>query len=155
MKPWIKYGFLNALIGLLIGAYTAFTAIGNGYFVAAIAAPLAFFLTGGLLWKLIVKKKIDVVQILITGLLTGTISHYITFIILGIGVNICYWTTGQCTGSLGEPPASIISMITGAFAFSFFSLLFFGWITTPASVIIGFFLKRLENKKTLHNKELS
>ena len=153
MKPWIKYGIFNALIGLLIGAYTAITAIGDGYFVVGIAAPLAFFLTGGLLWKFIVKKKYDVVKIIITGLLTGVISHYLTFVILSIGINICYWTTGECTGSLGEPPASIISMITGAFAFSFFSLLFFGWITAPSSVIIGLLLKRQENNKTLHNNE--
>ncbi|MFD0975355.1 hypothetical protein, partial [Salinimicrobium gaetbulicola] len=81
MKPWIKYGIFNALVGLLIGAYTAITAIGDGYFVVGIAAPLAFFLTGRLLWKFIVKKKYDVVKIIITGLLTGVISHYLTFVI--------------------------------------------------------------------------
>ncbi len=131
---------------MIIGIFIVFTAIGDGYFVFGIAAPIAAFLTGGLLWKLIVMKKIDGARIIITGLLTGTVSHYITFVLLSIGANICYWTTGGCTGSLGGPPASILVMLSGSFAFSFFSLLFFGWITAPVSVIIGFILKRLENE---------
>ncbi|MEO6902897.1 MAG: hypothetical protein ABI315_07060 [Bacteroidia bacterium] len=66
---------------------------------------------------------------------------------INIGTNICYWTTGGCTGSLGDPPASIWSMLGGAFAFSFFSLLFFGWITVPCSVLIGLILKRINKRK--------
>lgn len=150
MKTWHSYGLLNAIIGFLIGAYVAFTAIGDGYYIFAIAAPLAFFLTGGLFWKLIVKKTFHIVKILITGLLTGIISHYITFMVLSIGINICYWTTGDCTGPLGEAPPTIIDMITGAFTFSFFSLLFFGWITIPSSVFIGLILNRIKDNK-LHN----
>src|SRR5690606_10621477 len=125
--------------------------IGNGYFVFGIAAPIAAFLTGGLIWKLVVKDKFDGIKILVTGLLTGTVSHYLTFILLSIGMNICYWITGNCTGSLGDPPASILTILTGAFGLSFFSLMFFGWITAPSSVLIGLILKRIENKKTLHN----
>lgn len=147
MKTWIKYGLLNSIIGLVIGVYLTFTSTGDGYFMFGIAAPIAAFLTGGFLWKIIVRNKFDKTKIILTGLLTGTVSHYITFILLSIGMNICYQTTGGCTDSLGEPPAGILNMLTGAFILSFFSLLFFGWITAPASVIIGLILKRKENKQ--------
>lgn len=154
LKTWTKYGLLNSLIGLIIGVYIAITAIGNGYFVFGIAAPIAAFFTGGLFWKLIVRENWDSISIFITGLLTGTVSHYITFLLLSVGLNICYWTTGECTGSLGDPPASILSMLTGGFAFSFFSLMFFGWITAPSSIIIGMILKRYENKKNVAQHRL-
>jgi hypothetical protein len=147
MKTWIKYGLINALLGLIIGIYITITATGEGYFLYGISAPIAAFLTGGLIWKLIVKDKFDRGKIIITGLLTGTISHYLAFLLVSILMNICYWTTGMCTGSLGEPPASIFSMLIGSFAFLFFSLLFFGWITVPYSLITGFILKKIENNK--------
>jgi len=149
MKTWTKYGLFNALLGLVIGIFIAITSIGDGYFVFGIAAPIAAFLTGGLLWKFLVKDTLYHSKIFITGLLTGTISHYITFVLISIGMNICYWTTGNCTGSLGDPPASIVNMLTGAFAFSFFSLLFLGWLTIAYSIIIGLILKRIENRKNV------
>lgn len=147
MKTWVIYGLANAVIGLVIGTYIAITALGDSYFVFAIAAPIAAFLTGGLIWKLIVKEHLTRIRILIAGVLTGTISHYITFVLLGITMNICYWTTGACTGSLGDPPASILLMVGGAFAFSFFSLMFFGWLTAPTSVAIGMILRQINRKK--------
>ena len=149
MKTWIKYGIANAIIGLIVGLYIAITAIGDGYYVLPIAAPLAAFIVGGLLWTKIVKDGYGSTKIIITGLLTGTVSHYVTFVLLSIGMNVCYWTTGECTGTLGDPPASILTMLGGAFAFSFFSLLFLGWITAPYSILIGLLIKRLNKNKNV------
>ncbi len=77
------------MVGLAVGLYIAVTAIGDGYHVFPIAAPLAAFIVGGILWNRIVKDEFDTTKIVITGLLTGTISHYITFVLLSIGMNIC------------------------------------------------------------------
>jgi hypothetical protein len=144
MKLWIKYGLFNSIIGLLIGTFVSINAIGNGYYVFIIAAPISAFVVGGFLWKFLIdeKNQSQTVKKIITGILTGTLSHYFTFILLSIIMNVCYWTTGNCLSSLGEKPASILDMLTGAFAFSFFSLLFFGWITVPASIMIGFLIKK-------------
>ncbi len=147
MKTWVKYGIANAIIGLIIGLYISITAIGDGYDVFPIAIPLVAFITGGLLWNRIVKDKFDSTKIVITGLLTGALSHYLTFVLISIGNNICYWTTGGCTGTLGAPPASILSMLGGALVFSFFSLLFFGWITVPYSILVGLLIKKLNKGK--------
>jgi len=55
---------------------------GNGYYVLSITTPLASFIVGGLFWQLMVRNIRDTSQIVIVGLLTGTIAHYITFILL-------------------------------------------------------------------------
>ncbi len=67
MKTWVKYGLINALLGLIIGIFIAITSIGDGYFVFGITAPIAAFLTGGLLWKFLVKDELDSRKIFITG----------------------------------------------------------------------------------------
>ena len=144
----------NAIIGVAVGIYIAISAIGDGYYVFPIAAPIAAFTVGGLLWNRIVKDEFDTTKIVVTGLLTGTVSHYLTFVLLSIGMNICYLTTGGCTGSLGDPPASILSMLGGAFVFSLFSLLFFGWITAPYSVIIGLLIKKLNKSKNVAQQQV-
>ena len=151
MQAWLKYGLINALLGLIVGVFLALTAIGDGYSVVLIAAPISAFLIGGLFWKLIIKGKLTKTRVIVTGILTGTISHYLTFLLLGIGYNICYWTTGNCTDSFGEPPANILLMFGGAFLLSFFSLLFFGWLTVPYAIITGLILKRMEEKKNLNS----
>ncbi|MCU0418581.1 MAG: hypothetical protein MUC38_02900 [Cyclobacteriaceae bacterium] len=151
MKTWIKYALLNAAFGLIIGAYVAVTAIGEGYEALAVAAPLAAFVIAGLMWSLLVKQSWDSWRIALAGLFTGSVSHYLTFLFMSLGMNICYWTTGGCTGSMGEPPAGLADSLLGAFGFSFFSLLFFGWITVPYAIVSGFVLKRLGSKhKTAH-----
>jgi len=147
LKDWIKYGLANATIGFIIGLFLTFFASGNSYYVLSITAPLASFIVGGLFWQLMVRNIRDTSQIVIVGLLTGTIAHYITFILLNIGLNICYWLTGGCTDPLGGPPPSIWFMLGGAFPLSCFSLLFCGWITVPCSILIGLILQRTKNNK--------
>jgi type III secretory pathway component EscS len=149
LKTWIKYGIVNAIIGLIVGIFIAITTIGEGYYVFAIAAPLAAFIVGGLFWNMIAKNEYNSTKIIITGLLTGSVSHYVTFVLLSIGMNICYWTTGECTGSLGEPPVSILSALRDSFVFSFFSLLFFGWITIPYAIAVGFIIMKINKSKNI------
>lgn len=124
MKQWIKYGLLNALFGLLVVGIIAFYATGKEYLIFAIAVPIAAFLAGSLFWSLILNKPSNQTneQIILVGFLTGSVSHFFTFLLLSIGVNLCNWTTGNCTNRLGEPAASVLSALEGAFVFCFFYL---------------------------------
>ena len=149
MKSWFLYGLLNAVIGLIAGVYLMFLATGDGYEGFVYAAPIAVFITGAFFWKKLITEEASNLKIVFTGLLTGTVSHYLAFILMSIGMNICYWTTGGCLNSLGEPPASILSMLGAAIGFSFFSLIFFGWITAPGAIIIGFIIKWLSGREML------
>ena len=139
MKTWIKYGLLNALLGLIVGSGINL----NGF---AIAAPVAAFLIGGLFWKILIKDKITNIRIVITGILSGSISHYLTFILSGVIGNIQYWTTGNTAYT-----PSIPDMLIRSVAMTLFSLLFFGWLTVPYAIITGFILKRMENNKIMNS----
>src|ERR1035437_411400 len=98
IKNWIKYGLLNAIIGLVIGSFVAINAIGSGYYIFIIAAPISAFLVGGFLWKFIMNEKSqsETGKIILIGIVTGTLSHYFTFVLSSIIMNVCYWTTGNC-----------------------------------------------------------
>jgi hypothetical protein len=139
VKTWIKYGIINAVLGLIVGIFINI----NGF---AIAAPLAAFLIGGLFWKLLIKEKTNNIRIVITGILSGSISHYLTFILFGVIGNIHYWTTGNTAYT-----PSIPDMLVRSVVMTLFSLLFYGWLTVPYAIIMGFILKRMENKKIMNS----
>lgn len=140
MSASLKFGLYNALMGLAVGIYIAYTATGSGYELFAVIAPVAVFMAGWLFWKWLIKSPVSNSRVLLVGLLTGSVSHYIAFVLLSVVMNICYWTTGGCTGSLGDAPAGIIDMLWAGFAYSFFSLIAFGWVTVPLSMAIGFWV---------------
>ncbi|MEM9680965.1 MAG: hypothetical protein AAF901_11640 [Bacteroidota bacterium] len=144
MSNAIKFGILNAIIGLILGIYIAYSAIGDGYWMLTIGAPTSAFICGFYFWKLMFKKSTENKsgKLVLIGLLTGTVSHYLCWILLNIGMNICYWTTGKCTSSLGEPPAQIWEILIFGIGITGWSLLFYGWITIPSSIGIGFLVSR-------------
>lgn len=156
LKPSILYGVLNAIVGLLVGIDVYTNAIGDGYSIFIFAAPLAIFVTGIFIWHVTMKdEEISLVRVFIVGLLVGTISHYFTWLFVSVFMNLCYWFTGGCTDSFGEPPVSILTMLGGGFIYSFFSLLFYGWITILGSVLSGLLLMFImkSRKKPLNISE--
>jgi len=57
--------------------------------------------------------------------------------LLILSANLQHWLFANQYSSLGEPPLNVIEAIPAALVFSFWSLLFFGWITVPAGALIG------------------
>ena len=143
MTLTLKYSLLNSASGLLVGILVLGLATGDGYFMFPIAAAVAAFFTGGIFWRLINgnSKELKTGRVILTGILTGSVSHYICWILLSIAMNICYYTTGDCEDSLGAGPAPVSTMLAGGLVLSFFSLLLFGWLTVLVSTAIGFILK--------------
>ncbi len=102
------------------------------------------FLVGGLLWKWIVRDKYHE-SVVITGILTGTLSHIITFVLIA-GISIIYqWITGSnITRDLFEGITNILSFILFA---SLSSLMFFGIFTIPYAIIVGVIIARVTDNK--------
>jgi len=142
-KSWLIFSSLNALMGLFIGVTVALKASGEGYWMFTYLAPLAAFIVATVSWLLLVGNRVSGTKARVVGVgaITGTVSHYLTFVFMGIAMNICHWVTGGCVGAMGEAPANVWEMMSASFAFSFFSLLFFGWITVPGSILIGLFVR--------------
>lgn len=134
-RAWARFGALNALVGLLVGLHLTLTSTGGGFWMFMLAAPVSAFLVGGGAWWWIVgARRTSVLRALCTGLVAGTVSHYFTWLLLSIALNITYSTLGVGGGSLGDPPAGVLEMIPGAFLYSFFSLLFYGPVTVLAAM---------------------
>lgn len=147
MASWLKFALMNAVMGFLVGALVFLIAIGEGYYVFMYAAPIAVFITGALLWRLIVgtRRKNAVWKVLLTGVLTGSVSHYVSWVIVGLVQTIDYWSSYSGQGPSWLKPMGLYDMVTsGSLVFSIFSLMFFGWITVPGSVMIGLYVRDRE-----------
>jgi len=131
-KTWLV-GFLSGLIGLLIGLYVSSEATGEGYELLPLFAFLAAFVTSSVLWWWIAARSEThrLARGGIAGALSGMIAHYVCWYLLILAQNLCYWLTGGCLDSLGQPPIDLLSAIWGAVVLSLPSLLFFGWLTVP------------------------
>jgi len=144
MSNSTKYGLLNSIVGFLIGIHLTFNSIGDGYWIYIIAAPLSAFFCGAFFWNLVTRKfKLNGEgRSSIVGILTGSISHYVCWILINFGMNICYWIFDNCKDSLGRPPAQIWEMLFYGIGMTGWSLLFYGWITIPSSIGIAIFVDR-------------
>jgi len=142
MRLILKYSLLNSASGLLTGFLVWFSATGEGYYFFPVAAPVAAFITGWIFWEIFQgnQKKLKISKALLAGLFAGSVSHYLCWLIIVIGMNIRHVFHGNAAESL-------FTIVTGCFALTFFSLMFYGWLTVPMAVIIGVFLVKKENKK--------
>ncbi|HEY0976143.1 MAG TPA: hypothetical protein VGE21_01630 [Flavobacteriales bacterium] len=151
MKRWYKFGLFNALVGVIVGLHLTVTATGNGYWAFIVAAPIAAFLTAGICWRCFQSdsEPIETPYLFVIGLISGTASHYVTFVLLGLGINILYLIGAYEGDSLGNPPPNLLMVIAGSFATTLYSLLMYGWVTVPASILSGFLVKWFSPKPAL------
>lgn len=143
MSDSIKVALIHAVLGVFVGFYVFYNAIGNGYEIFMFSLPIANFLITLTLWDYSINKgDISFLNLFIVSLLAGTFNHYLAWFVNSCISSIGYALNGSFADSLGGPPASPIMMLFGGFAFSFFSLIFYGWLTiimSFISVLIGYF----------------
>lgn len=150
MNDKLKFAILNGVAGAIAGGFLAIWSPTSGYWIFGIGAPIAAFSCAYFFWHQFTRKenRPSNSKLFIIGLLSGSVSHYLCWIILGVGMNICYSTTGNCTDSLGSPPIDLLSLPYVSLNFSLLSLLFLGWITVPVSIGIGFLVRKLSSAET-------
>ncbi|WP_136525378.1 hypothetical protein [Geomonas ferrireducens] len=144
-----------SLVGLLCGLVVSSYAIGNGWSDFWVYAAVTAFLTGYAAWWLLIEKRphlfLEVEGKLRSGVFVGAIAgfvgHYICWYVIILSRNICYWFTGGCLSSLGDPPINPIYAIVGALPLTLWSLLFFGIITVPAGAIVGAVVAKITIKE--------
>ena len=137
-------GLFCCPVGILCGLYVSSSATGEGYHLFPVYAGIAAFITASFFWWLIVVRRntYNMGAGAAVGALSGVVAHYMCWYVQIISANICYWILGGCRSSLGEPPIDLLNGLWGALALSFWSLLFFGWVTSPIGALIGVFLVR-------------
>jgi hypothetical protein len=128
-------GLLCAPVGGLVGLWISFNAIGDGYGVFVVAAPLAAFLSGSLLWWLFVVRRGRQYRILpavAAGAFAAIFGHFLCWYLLLVAAFFWGGVTGNDRLSVNPLYAFPAAGVYGAF-----SLLFFGWVTVPAGAILG------------------
>jgi hypothetical protein len=144
----LTMGVLCALIGTCTALAIHWIGTGNSYQWFLVAAPAAAFLTGAVLWWLLLARKglYGTARGALTGAAAGALAHWVCWMFILIGSNVCFALTGGCTGTLGDAPMGLLEAVPATLLFSGFSLLFFGWFTIPAGALIGGLLARSRSK---------
>ena len=138
------FGAWCAVVGLLFGAFFSLQASGRGWAGLAVAAPLAAFLTGAVLWRLVAARATErrALRGALAGGLAGIAAHFLTWYLWYAGMSLCHLLTGGCTDSLGQPPAGPLVAIAGAAGLTGFSLVVCGWVTAPVGALLGWIYAR-------------
>jgi hypothetical protein len=142
LRRSLKMGVLCLPIGGAVGAWIAGTALGEGYDLFLLYAPLAAFLAGTLLWLGIAARRPGRVKGALAGFLAGCFGHWICWYLVIAHNRIGHLLTGGFLSSLGEPPMDLFTALWGAAIYSFWSLIVMGWATMSIGAGIGYFLGR-------------
>lgn len=140
----LVFGTWCAVVGLLAGIAVSFNADGDGWEWFWVASTSAAFVCGAAAWRLLAERPSRERPIwgALAGGLAGLAAHYLTWYFQYVANNVCFWLTGGCTGSLGEPPADLLQAFVGSAGFTFFSLIVCGWLTVPIGVVLGLLFAR-------------
>jgi hypothetical protein len=151
-------GALCAAVGALTAVVVLASATGAGYAWLLLAAPAAAFVTGKLLWWLLMERggRSGTARGVLTGAFAGAVAHYPCWLLLLWASSACHAITGRCTGSLSDAPMNPLQAIPAAAVYAGISLVFYGWLTVPAGGLIGGLLATVRRRSVrLSAPELS
>jgi hypothetical protein len=144
-------GLLCAAVGALTAVLVLASATGAGYEWLLLAAPAAAFVTGKLLWWLLMERpdRSGTARGVLTGAIAGAVAHYPCWLLLIGASSACHAITGGCTDSLGEAPMNPLQALPAAAVYSAVSLVFYGWLTIAAGGLLGGLLATVR-RRSIH-----
>ena len=132
------FGALCAPVGIVVGAYIGLTATGDGYQLFFLPAGLGAFVTALGFWWLMVERgaRHTLMRGALAGASAGVVAHYVCWYLLLLGNFARAAMAGE---TLGGNAGAIdpLNALWGAAAFTFWSLIIFGWLTLPAGALLG------------------
>lgn len=137
--------------GILIAGHVAFFSGNYTYAFFPVPAALAAFVTSAFFWKVLVERSsqgVTKTRAILAGAISGLVAHYNCWYIVFLFANVCYHLFGGCKSSLGEPPADPLFALVGAAGLTFFSLIFYGWITVTGGALSGLLVTLWHGKHT-------
>ncbi len=140
----LQFAILSTTFAFTLGiiAYTIPMAAEHIYFF--ISAPIATFFPSYLIWKLIFKKEKDykIGNIIVIAIILTVLTHYLNFVILGLGRLICYYLIGNCTDHTGEVESLIGTLTYYSFLRTGISLYYWGVLSLGLYITIGLYVMK-------------
>lgn len=152
----LEMGVVCAAVGAILGLYVRSRAVG-GYDWFPVFSSLAGGTTGGLLWWSLLARRARYLNEngALIGALCGFVSHYVCWYMLITAYWTCSLVSGGCLSSLGETPMNPFQALLGAFGFSLWSWILFGWITVPVGAVLGALLAVRWKRRVLNDRSAS
>lgn len=141
--PWrrsAQMGLVCAPVGLLVGLWIAFDAIGGGWSLFCVFAGAGAFLCGLLCWRVAAARRPGKWRGALAGGLAGALGHWVCWYFFIAVHRIAFLLGDQSVVSVGGPPMTLVEAFMGASAYSIFSLVAVGWITVPVGAAAGMIL---------------
>ena len=132
---------MNVIIWILVFGIAGFATAGlllhksggEGWELFRYFAGIASLLVSGLVWALLSRGRIPgLARGAGMGLLVGLLAHPVTWYLASM-----YNYVRMMQSHNGDEPLGPVTGVAGALVFSFWSLLFTGWITLPLAAGLG------------------
>ena len=133
-----EMGLACSIVGMAAGASIAFIAPGLGYRWFMVAAPLAAFLSGCLLWLLLVVRPAAFTwqRGACAGAFASVLAHYLCWYLMLAGTYLAELAVRPAL-SAGQGAPNLIQAVAAAGVFAAWSLALTGWLTLPVGALLG------------------
>lgn len=131
-----RFAVISTIIAFLLGIIGYKISVAGEHIYFFISAPIATFIPSYLIWNITFQSKKDYkfINVIVIAFILTLVTHYLNFVILGLGRLVCYYLTGNCTDYTGEVESLLGTLTYYSFLRTIISLYYWGPIT------FGFFI---------------
>ena len=148
----LRYSIISTIVAFILGLYFYTIPFAAEHIYFFISAPIATFFPSLFLWKWKFKttKNYKIGNVLSVALILTLITHYLNFVLIGIGRILCYYLTGKCTDYTGQTESLLGTLTYISWFRMLISLYNFGFLTFVIVSSVGIYVMKTSN--LLHNK---
>ena len=135
----LRFTYISTFFAFFFGIYWYSIPIASEHIYFFISAPIATFFPCYFIWKWKFKTKEDykIGNVIEVALILTFITHYLNFVVLGIGRVLCHFFTGKCTDYTGQTESVLETLTYVSWLRMLISLYYFGLVTLIIFSVIG------------------
>lgn len=144
MTNQLKFAVISTIIAFILGLIIYMISIAGEHIYFFLSAPIATFFPAYFIWKRIFKKSTDykINNIVGVSVILTIVTHYLNFVVLGLGRLVCYYLTGGCTDYNGEVESLFGTLTHISLLRMLISLYSWGLISLVLYILIGVYMMR-------------
>lgn len=143
----LRYSVISTMVAFVIGLYCYYIPIAGEHIYFFISAPIATFFPSYFIWNWTFKttKDYKIGNILSVALILTSITHYLDFVVLGIGRELCYLLIGKYTDYISQPESFLSTLTYLSWGRMLISLYYFGLVTFVTFSVVGIYIMKTSN----------